>query len=232
MAVAVVVVAVPVRGQFRRARAARRGRTGFEVVLQLGPFVLASEPLGALFRVLGDALGGDAGAPFAHVSSQRALLLLLAERARVPGGFARFAGLALTRSCRLVPLLLLFLHSSALGLGRTVECVLQRAVRELFVVPIERVPERPVLDAIAHVVHIHPEGERFGWLGLACGGGYRDNVYSGEANVDLERARAAAIVGLLEDLVLNEVSRIVCYERIPFQPYYELCSTLNWSREQ
>lgn len=76
-------------GQLRRAGTARRGRrtgrgggTLLKVVPQLGgPFVLLGD-------VLGDTFGGDPLAPFAHVSSQGALLLLLAERARVLAGFA------------------------------------------------------------------------------------------------------------------------------------------------
>lgn len=146
-------------GQFRRARTSRRGRarrrSALKVVLQLGTLVL-------LFRVLGDTFGGDALAPFAHVSSQWALLLLLAEGARVLGGFALGLGLSGNQRRRLVPLLVL-LHSTALW--RTVQRVLQRPVGELLVVSVQRIPERPVLDAIAHVVHIHPEGERRGVAG-------------------------------------------------------------------
>lgn len=162
-------------GQLRRAGTPRRRRAGrrgtLVVVLQLRSFVLLG---GALFRVLGDTFGGDPLAPFAHVSSQWAFLLLLAKRARVLGGFA--LGLTLSGNGRLFPLLVQ-LNSTALWW--TVQRVLQRSIRELLVVPVQRITERPILDTITHVVHIHLEGaERRGG-----GGGYR-----GEANVGLERA--------------------------------------------
>lgn len=184
MVVMVVLLLLLSGGQFRRAGASRRGRarrgSSLKVVLQLGSFVLLAQRVlaGALFRVLGDTFGRDALAPFAHVSSQGALLLLLAERARVLGGFALGFALSSNQRRRLVPLILLMNSSTALW--RTVQRVLQRPIGELFVVSVQRVPERPILDAIAHVVHIHPKGERRG------GGGYRDN--RGEANVGLERA--------------------------------------------
>lgn len=151
-----------------------RGAAG--VLLRFGSLVLLLLLLlGTFLGVLGDALVGDPLAPFAHVGSQGALLLLLAEWARVLGGFA-LAGFALS-SYRLVlvPALLLL---NTIALGRTIQRILQRSIGELFVISVQRIAERSVLDAIAHVVHIHPErwGERFG-------GGYRgwDNLR--EANV-------------------------------------------------
>lgn len=187
MVVMVVLLLLLSGGQFCRTGASRRGRAGrrstLGVVLQL--VRLAQH---VLFRVLGDALRRDALAPFAHVSSQWTLLLLLAERARVLDGFA--LGLSLSsnrRRRRLVPLILLLLKSRSI-LWRTVQRVLQRPIRELLVVPVQRIPERSVLDAIAHVVHIHPEGERRG----GGGGGYRDK--RGEANVELERAFAGSVL--------------------------------------
>lgn len=151
-----------------------RGAAG--VLLRLGSLVLLLLLLlGTFLGILGDALVGDPLAPFAHVGSQGALLLLLAERARVLGGFA-LAGFALS-SYRLVlvPALLLL---NTIALGWTIQRILQRSIGELFVISVQRIAERSVLDAITHVVHIHPErwGERFG-------GGYRgwDNLR--EANV-------------------------------------------------
>lgn len=199
MVVMVVLLLLFSGGQFCRTGTSRRGRAGrrstLGVVLQL--VRLAQH---VLFRVFGDALGRDALAPFAHVGSQWTLLLLLAERARVLDGFALGLSLSSNRRRRLVPLILLLLKSRTI-LWRTVQRVLQRPIRELLVIPVQRVPERSILDAIAHVVHIHPEGER-------RGGGYRDK--RGEANVELERAFAR--VGTLWDFftVLNEVS---CYSK-------------------
>lgn len=195
----VMVVLLLSGGQLRRAGTSRRGRRAgrggdalLKVVPQLGgPFVLLGD-------VLGDAFGGDPLAPFAHVSSQGALLLLLAERARVLRGFALGLALSSNRRRRLVPLLL----NSSTTLWRTVQRVLQRAVGELFVVPVQRIPEGPILDTIAHVVHIHPEGVRF------CGGGYRDNRAE-EANVGLGNVPFLGTCGTSSELTaLNEVS---CY---------------------
>lgn len=86
------------------------------------------------------------------------------------------------RRRRLVPLLL-----NSTTLWRAVQRVLQRAVGELFVVPVQRITEGPILDAIAHVVHIHPEGVRFG-------GGYRD-TRGEEANVGLANVPFSGICG-------------------------------------
>lgn len=162
-----VVMAI---GQLGRTGTSR-GRRRAGIVLRFSSLVLLLQLplLGTFLGVLGDTLVSDPLAPFAHVGSQGALLLLLAERARVLGGFT-LAGFTLS-SYRmvLVPVLALLLLNTSTALGRTVQRILQRSIGELFVVPIQRIPERPVLDAIAHVVHIHPEGERFGW----CGGGYR-----------------------------------------------------------
>lgn len=161
-----VVMTVNV-GQLGRTGTSR-GRVA-DVVLRFGSLVLLLLLLGTFLGVLGDALVGDPLAPFAHVGSQGALLLLLAERARVLGGFA-LAGFALS-SYRLVLVPALLLLNPSTALGRTIQRILQRPVGELFIVAVQRIPERPVLDAIAHVVHIHPEGgERFGrWRG-AIGG--------------------------------------------------------------
>lgn len=149
-------------GQLGRTGASRGRRA--DVVLRFGALVLL---LGAFLGVLGDALVGDPLAPFAHVSSQGALLLLLAERARVLSGFA-LAGFALS-SYRLVLVPVLLLLNTSIALGRTVQRILQRPVGKLFVISVQRIPERAVLDAIAHVVHIHPEGDRFRWRGLSAG---------------------------------------------------------------
>lgn len=149
-----VIVAVMMTGIGQLAgTGTSRGAAG--VLLRFGSLVLLLLLLlGTFLGVLGDALVGDPLAPFAHVGSQGALLLLLAERARVLGGFA-LAGFALS-SYRLVlvPALLLL---NTIALGRTIQRVLQRPIGELFVISVQGVPERSVLDTIAHVVHIHPE---------------------------------------------------------------------------
>lgn len=89
MAVAVEMVvmrtvrAMPIRSrvgvQLGVAGTARRS-SGFFVRTKLAL-------LTGLLNILGDALAGDALAAFAHVSSQRSLFLLLAERAGLLGGF-------------------------------------------------------------------------------------------------------------------------------------------------
>lgn len=127
--------------------------------------VLLAQLLGALFGVFADALGRDALAALTHVRSERALFLLLAERTGVLGGslaagrrlanVAEQFGLSTGGSARarVTPLLLaLLLFALRDGI---VERILERPVRELLVVPIDRSPERRVLDAVAHVVDIH-----------------------------------------------------------------------------
>lgn len=197
-----MMVTINVGGQLAGTGTSRGRRAG--VVLRLGSLVFLGDGLLLLLRtflgVLGDALVGNPLASFAHVSSQGALLLLLAEGARVLGGFA-LAGFALS-SYRLVlvPVLALLLLLNSTVLRRTVQRTLQRPIGKLFVISIQWIPERSVLDTIAHVVHIHPEwGERFG-------GGYRNDL--GEANVATATClyTGGNLLGLLNSSSLNEVS--------------------------
>lgn len=82
---------------------------------------------------------------------------------------------------------------------RAANRVLQRAVRELLVVPVERVPERAVpVDTVAHVVHVHPEGIRLDGLVLSechCfDGGLQNPVYCTVAIKLNERTHAVRLL--------------------------------------
>lgn len=214
-----VVMAIVI-GQLGRTGTSRGRRRGADVVLRFSSLVLLLLlllPFGTFLGVLGDALVGDPLAPFAHVSSQGALLLLLAERARVLGGFA-LAGFALS-SYRLVLVPAVLLLNPSTALGRTVQRILQRPVGELFIVPVQRIPERPILDAIAHVVHIHPEGgERFGRRGLSAG-----QPQGSQRGLKLERALVGSFEGLLA--VLSMKYRVAAYSfRESTLSYYGKCS--------
>lgn len=74
---------------------------------------------------------------------------------------ARLHGLTLSHIVAIAMLLLLLLKLLTTTLGGTIERVLQCTVRELFVVSVQWVTEGPILDTVAHVVDVHPEGERF-----------------------------------------------------------------------
>lgn len=141
-----MMVVMVVRDQLDVSRASGRGRFGATSLLLLLAF----------FDIFGDTFTVDALATLAHVRPERSLLLLLAEGARFLSGLC--FGFFLSHSIGAIPLLLLLQMVAALG--RSIERVLQCSIRELLIVPVQWIPEGTILDTVAHVVHIHPVGER------------------------------------------------------------------------
>lgn len=177
--------------------------------------VLLAQLLGALFGVFADTLGRDALAALPHVRSERALLLLLAERTGVLAGslaagrrlanvteqFGLSAGGA--ARARVTPLLLaLLLFALRDGI---VERILERPVRELLIVPVDRSPERRVLDAVAHVVDIH----RVAWY--CAGHGYEilSVVFNPPTSLIFRRQASKSLEKCEALLLFNETSRVL-----------------------